>query len=81
VLPLLLVRESRSGARTQSSAPMTWKPLPADAEARLAGFTELVATAIANMQARVELQSSADEQAALRRVAELVARAAPPEAA
>jgi signal transduction histidine kinase len=53
--------------------------LPAEAEARLAGFTELVATAIANMQARVELQGSADEQAALRRVAELVARAAPPE--
>jgi signal transduction histidine kinase len=53
--------------------------LPADTEARLAGFTELVATAIANTQARVELQGSADEQAALRRVAELVARAAPPE--
>ena len=55
------------------------EPLPADTEARLAGFTELVATAIANTQARVELQGSADEQAALRRVAELVARAAPPE--
>jgi signal transduction histidine kinase len=53
--------------------------LPADAEARLAGFTELVATAIANTQARMELQGSADEQAALRRVATLVARAAPPE--
>jgi signal transduction histidine kinase len=53
--------------------------LPADAEARLAGFTELVATAIANTQARVELQGSADEQAALRRVATLVARAAPPQ--
>jgi signal transduction histidine kinase len=53
--------------------------LPADAEARLAGFTELVATAIANMQARVELQGSADEQAALRRVAMLVARSAPPQ--
>ena len=53
--------------------------LPADAEARLAGFTELVATAIANTQAQVELQGSADEQAALRRVATLVARSAPPE--
>jgi signal transduction histidine kinase len=52
--------------------------LPADTEARLAGFTELIATAIANTQARVELQGSADEQAALRRVAELVARAASP---
>jgi predicted ATPase/signal transduction histidine kinase len=53
--------------------------LPADAEERLAGFTELVATAIANTQAQVELQGSADEQAALRRVATLVARSAPPQ--
>jgi predicted ATPase/signal transduction histidine kinase len=53
--------------------------LPPDAEARLSGFIELVATAIANTQARVELQGSVDEQAALRRVAELVARSAPPE--
>jgi GAF domain-containing protein len=55
------------------------EPLPADTEARLAGFTELVATAIANVQARVELRGHADEQAALRRVATVVARAAPPE--
>ena len=53
--------------------------LSADAEDRLAGFTELVATAIDDTQARMELQRSADEQAALRRVAELVARAARPE--
>jgi signal transduction histidine kinase len=53
--------------------------LPPDTEDRLAGFTELVATAIANAQARVELRGFADEQAALRRVATLVARAAPPE--
>jgi GAF domain-containing protein len=52
--------------------------LPADSEARLAGFTELVATAIANAQARLELRGFADEQAAMRRVATLVARAAPP---
>jgi GAF domain-containing protein len=55
------------------------EPLPADAEARLAGFTELVATAVASAQARAELQSFGEEQAALRRVAMLVARAAPPE--
>jgi signal transduction histidine kinase len=55
------------------------EPLPADTEARLAGFTELVATAIANAQARVELRGFAEEQAALRRVATLVAQAAPPE--
>ncbi|MDT4917850.1 MAG: hypothetical protein QOH89_2550, partial [Pseudonocardiales bacterium] len=55
------------------------QPLPADTEARLAGFTELVATAIANAQARVELGGYAEEQAALRRVATLVAQAATPE--
>jgi len=53
--------------------------LPADAEARLAGFTELVVTAVADAQARTELRGFAEEQAALRRVATLVARAAPPE--
>jgi signal transduction histidine kinase len=54
-------------------------PLPAGTEARLAGFTELAATAIANAQARAELRGFAEEQAALRRVATLVARGAPPE--
>jgi len=54
-------------------------PLPAGAEGRLAAFTELAETAIANAQARVELRSFADEQAALRRVAVLVARSAPPQ--
>ena len=54
-------------------------PLPADTEARLAGFAELAATAIANAQAREELRGFAEEQAALRRVATLVARRAPPE--
>jgi signal transduction histidine kinase len=53
--------------------------LPADTEAELAGFTELIATAIANADARVELGSFAEEQAALRRVATAVARGAPPE--
>ena len=55
------------------------QPLPAGTEARLAGFTQLVATAIANAQARVELRGFAEEQAALRRVATLVARGMPPE--
>jgi signal transduction histidine kinase len=55
------------------------QPLAADTEDRLAGFTELVGTAIANAQARVELRGYAEEQAALRRVATLVARGAPPE--
>jgi signal transduction histidine kinase len=54
------------------------RPLSADTEARLASFTELVATAIANTQARMELRGFAEEQAALRRVATLVAAGAPP---
>jgi signal transduction histidine kinase len=54
------------------------EPLAPSTEQRLAGFTELVATAIADAQAREELREVADEQAALRRVATLVARAAPP---
>jgi len=54
------------------------QPLPADTEERLAGFTELAGTAIANAQARVELRGFAAQQAALRRVATLVARGAPP---
>jgi signal transduction histidine kinase len=54
-------------------------PLPPDTEVRLAGFTELVATAIANAQARLDLRGFAEEQASLRRVATLVARGAPPE--
>ena len=52
--------------------------VPADTETRLAGFTELVATAVANAQASLELRGYAEEQAALRRVATLVARGEPP---
>jgi signal transduction histidine kinase len=54
------------------------KPLPEQIEARLADFTELVATAISNSAARERVARLADEQAALRRVATLVARGAPP---
>jgi signal transduction histidine kinase len=53
-------------------------PLPPDTERRLAEFTELVATAIANSEAHQELARLADEQAALRRVATLTAKGAPP---
>jgi signal transduction histidine kinase len=53
--------------------------LPADTEADLAAFTELIATAIANTQARMELRAFGEEQAALRRVATLVARGSAPE--
>ena len=53
-------------------------PLPADTEARLTNFAELVATAISNAQARAEVARLAEEQAALRRVATLVAEEGPP---
>jgi signal transduction histidine kinase len=53
-------------------------PLPLGTEERMAHFTELVSTAIANGQARSELRLVADEQAALRRVATLVARQGSP---
>jgi len=53
--------------------------LPADTEARLTSFTELVATAIANTESRASLARLAEEQAALRRVATLVAHGATPE--
>jgi signal transduction histidine kinase len=56
------------------------EPFPAGTEAQIGGFTELVATAIANAQAREELRAIAEEQAALRRMATLVARGEPPEA-
>jgi signal transduction histidine kinase len=53
-------------------------PLPDRIEARLAEFTELVATAVASSASREQLATLADEQAALRRVATLVARQSPP---
>ena len=85
----------RSGARCSAGAPISvegrlWgvvivasvrrDGLPAGIEHQLAGFTELAATAIADAQAREELRGYADEQAALRRVATLIARGEPPAA-
>jgi signal transduction histidine kinase len=51
--------------------------LPPDAAAHLANFTELVGTSISNANARDEVARLAEEQAALRRVATLVARESP----
>ncbi len=48
--------------------------LPQDAGQRLASFTELIAVAIANADSRASQARLADEQAALRRVATLVAQ-------
>jgi PAS domain S-box-containing protein len=55
-------------------------PLPPHAESRVAEFTELMATAIANTESRARADRLADEQASLRRVATLVAHEAPLEA-
>ena len=49
-------------------------PLAPDAADRLADFAELVSTAIANTEARDQVRRLLNEQAALRRVATLVAR-------
>jgi PAS domain S-box-containing protein len=54
------------------------EPLPAETESRLGHFTELVATAIANTESRAQAERLTQEQAALRRVATLVATEAPP---
>jgi len=60
--------------------------IPPDAEARMTQFTDLVATAVANAQNRYSLEASRDElaglleeQAALRRIATLVARETHPD--
>jgi PAS domain S-box-containing protein len=74
----VIVSNRTWGAMMALSTAIT--PQPASTEDRLAGFTELVATAIANAEAHQELQRLADEQAALRQVATLVARGAEPRA-
>jgi signal transduction histidine kinase len=55
------------------------RPWPPDTESRLATFTDLAATAIGNVAAREQLREVANEQAALRRVATLVARGVAPD--
>jgi signal transduction histidine kinase len=66
----IVVERRRWGVITVAS---TDQPLPPGVEERLEKFTDLVATAIANAEAREALRQLADEQAALRRVATLVA--------
>ena len=56
----------------------TEESLPPNTEQRLTEFTELVGTAIANAQSREALAELAEEQAALRRVATLVANGIEP---
>jgi signal transduction histidine kinase len=54
-------------------------PFAANTEVQIARFTELVATAVENAESRAELRRMADEQAALRRVATLVAGGVAPD--
>jgi GAF domain-containing protein len=75
-IPIIVDGQLWGGIATYSDLE---KPLPADTEARLVSFTELVATAIANAESRAALARLAEEQAALRRVATLVARGTPPQ--
>ena len=56
------------------------EPLPPDTESRLGQFTELMATAIANTESHARAERLAEQQAALRRVATLVAEGASPAA-
>jgi signal transduction histidine kinase len=55
-------------------------PLAPETETRVTRFSELVATAIGNAESRAEVERLAREQAALRRVATLVAEGSPPTA-
>ena len=72
-VPVLAGGRLRGVLAVGSSRP---EPLPADTEMRIGAFTELVATAIANTDARTVIERLAQEQAALRRIATLVARGA-----
>jgi signal transduction histidine kinase len=94
-LPGPLAADARArGTRSEVGAPVVvegriWglmvaglamnRLLPPDAEARLASVTDLLATAIANAESRAGVARLAEEQAALRRVATLVAGGAPPD--
>ena len=53
------------------------RPLPPDTESRMAQFTDLVGTALANAESHARENRMADEQATLRRLATLVAQEAP----
>jgi signal transduction histidine kinase len=54
------------------------EPLPPETESRLGQFTELMATAIGNTESHARADRLAEEQAALRRVATLVAKESSP---
>jgi signal transduction histidine kinase len=82
----------RAGVRSSVASPIVvegrrWgaivvlsraEPLLPGTEERMADFTELVAVAVANAEARAQLRGMVEEQSALRRVATLVAQAGAP---
>ena len=84
----------RLGARSSAGAPITvegrvWgmvaacscgEPLASEIEPRLIEFAELVGSAVASAESRLALSRLAEAQAALRRVATLVARESRPDA-
>jgi signal transduction histidine kinase len=74
--PILVEGRIWGAMNVASSRP---EPVPAGTELRVEAFTKLVALAIANAEARKELEHVAAEQAALGRVATLVAEAVPPD--
>ena len=74
-----IVVEGRLWGALFIHAKQTHQPPPRDTEVRLTGFTELVATAVANAESRAGVARLTDEQAALRRIATLVAHGVPPE--
>jgi GAF domain-containing protein len=67
-----IIVEDRLWGLMYAAAPRQ-EAFPAGAELRLAAFTDLVATAIANAESREALSQLATEQVALQRVATLVA--------
>jgi signal transduction histidine kinase len=73
-----IIVEGRIWGVMSVGAIQKWAP-PPDTEDRLASFTDLLATAISNADSRAAATRLAEEQAALRRVATLVARGAPPD--
>jgi GAF domain-containing protein len=75
-----IVVEGRPWGVMTVGSTLTTPALPADTEARPASFAELAATAVANAESGAGLERLAEEQAALRRVATLVAGGAAPEA-
>ncbi|HZA09636.1 GAF domain-containing sensor histidine kinase, partial [Mycobacterium sp.] len=74
-VPIIVGGQVWGTATTGSIGP---EPVPPDTEARISDFADLVATAIANAATRHQLGELARQQAALRRVATLVARGVDP---